>query len=62
MKYSKSAFPYLSLLLLLLIAIPYRSYQLEVEQIISVKVEAVEHEDLFYTPQYVEIRMLKDQQ
>ena len=62
MKYSKSALPYLTLLLLLLIAIPYRSYQLEVEQTISVKVEAVDSEGLLSAPQYVENLTFKDQQ
>ncbi len=62
MKYSKSAFPYLTLLILLLIAIPFRSYQLEVEQTISVKVEAVDSEDLLSAPQYVENLSFKDQQ
>lgn len=61
MKYSKSAFPYLALLILLLIAIPYRSYQLEVEQTISVKVETVENGDLLSAPQYVEHLTSNDQ-
>lgn len=62
MKYSKSAFPYLSLLLLLLIAIPFRSYQLEEEQTISVKVEAAEDGSLLSAPQYVENFTHNDQQ
>ncbi|NRB53989.1 MAG: hypothetical protein HRU41_40450 [Saprospiraceae bacterium] len=62
MKYSKSAFPYLTLLFVLLLAIPFRSYQLEVEQTISVKVQAVENEDLLSAPQYVENLTFKGQQ
>lgn len=62
MNYSKSVFPYLTLLILLLVAIPFRSYQLEAEQTISVKVEAAENESLLTAPQYVENFTHNDQQ
>ncbi len=60
MKYSKSAFPYLTLLILLLIAIPFRSYQLEGRQTISVKIETDENGSLLLAPQYVDNIKLKD--
>jgi|GEM_PF-4360068 len=60
MKYSKSAFPYLTLLILLLIAIPFRSCQLEEEQTISISVEPLD-EGIHVSPhQYVEILTIKN--